>query len=48
MKEKSLQRIFKEDAEYAEKEAKRLNKTATSRESIATVIHRAVEKYKEE
>jgi hypothetical protein len=47
MKEKSLQRIFKEDAEWADKEAKKLSKNAVNRESVASVIHRAIELYKE-
>jgi hypothetical protein len=46
MKEKRLERIFSEDADWAQKEAEKLNKNATSKESIATVIRRAIEAYR--
>lgn len=46
MKEKIGQRIFKEDSDYAMEEAARLNRDSTARESIATIIHKAIELYR--
>lgn len=48
MKEKKTERLFKDDAIWAEREAARRNKSGKTeqRECTATVIHDAVDTYK--